>query len=692
MLRAMQPWYATSYRRNLVDMHIDDWDERFLSKLEPARYVELLKTARVQTAMLYANSHVGLCYWPTKSGRMHRGIGGRDVLGELIDRCHAAGMSVVVYYSLIFNNAAYDEHEDWRTRDVDGRAAGDMPGRAARYRTCCPNSAPYRAFVEMQVAELCERYDFEGMFFDMTFWPAVCYCANCRSRFEQEAGGAPPETIDWQDERWRAFQRKREEWIVEFARFATELVKSRKPDVSVEHNSAATTSPWRLATSLALVDANDYIGGDLYGGLGEQSFICKLYEGLTPNQPFEFMTSRTHPTLREHTTTKTRDLLAAHTFMALAHGGAFLFIDAIDPEGTTHAGIYETMGEIFAQSARYEAFLGGERLRDVAIYFSCDSKYDPAENGRRATPGVSAVPHLRAATGAATGLRNAHIPHGVITRRDLARDLGALDRYQVIVLTSVLTISDEEVAALRVFVERGGGIYVSGEPASPQLETLCGIATEGSIAAQAYMAPADDGASLFPGVSGGQPLSMRHGHVKARAAAAVDVEVLARLLLPYTDPGDGSRLASIHSDPPGDTTEYVSATRRRLGAGQVIWVAAPIETVDHEPHRGVFGAIVRSLCSRPFAYEVDAPPAVEVSVFKQDEERRHVIALVNAQHDLPPIPIRDIRVRVFTDGKTPRRASLLPEGSRLPLHERDGYAEIAVPELALFHMVALEYA
>ena len=38
-------WFQRSYRRNLVDMHIDDWDDSFLSKLDPKNYVEMLKTA-----------------------------------------------------------------------------------------------------------------------------------------------------------------------------------------------------------------------------------------------------------------------------------------------------------------------------------------------------------------------------------------------------------------------------------------------------------------------------------------------------------------------------------------------------------------------------------------------------------------------------------------------------------------------
>lgn len=66
-------WYSGKVRRNLVDMHIEAWDERFLSALDPKAYIENLKTARVQAAMVYANSHVGWCYWPTQGGRCTRG-------------------------------------------------------------------------------------------------------------------------------------------------------------------------------------------------------------------------------------------------------------------------------------------------------------------------------------------------------------------------------------------------------------------------------------------------------------------------------------------------------------------------------------------------------------------------------------------------------------------------------------------
>ena len=39
-------WFDKNYRRHLLDMHIDDWDERFLSEFSPKTYVENLKKAK----------------------------------------------------------------------------------------------------------------------------------------------------------------------------------------------------------------------------------------------------------------------------------------------------------------------------------------------------------------------------------------------------------------------------------------------------------------------------------------------------------------------------------------------------------------------------------------------------------------------------------------------------------------------
>jgi len=695
-------WYQHSYRRNLVDMHIDDWDDSFLSKLDPKTYVEMLKIADVQSAMVYANSHIGLCYWPTKHGQMHRGLRGRDFLGEIIELCHKEGLDVVVYYTLIFDNWAYDHDPSWRIQYDGGIGSRDTPV-LGRYGIVCPNNAGYRAWTEAQVADFCTNYQFEGIFFDMTFWPGVCYCAACRQRHASEVGGEMPITINWQDPQWVAFQRKREEWLVEFAAFATGLARKHQPGVSVQHNCSTLTAPWLFAATLGLRDHNDFISGDLYGGFGEQSFICKLYRSISLNQPFEYMTSRCYPNLRDHTTVKSKEMLEVHTYLAMAHGGAFFFIDAIDPAGTLHARVYETMGEIFAKSKHYEPYLGGELCQDVAVYFSLDSKMDFADNGKYANTIPTTIPHLDAALGAARTLRENHIPFGVISRNNLKGTTG----YQVIVLPNVLAISEEEARALRSFVEQGGALYASGNTDLTYVSDVFGVSTEGEASEMVtYITPTPRGRDLLAGVDPNLPLSIfaptatpvasifeplptSGRQVKARAVN--QEEVMATLTLPYTDPEDGRKIASIHSNPPGIATDYASVVYRRFGKGKVVWVAAPLEAAVQQPHKDAFAHMIRALAGAAFSFEADAPPAVEVTVFHQPDRKRYLVNVVNEQELLPPIPVFNVSVRVRMDGKRATRAALLPAESALPFEMKGDYAEVLVPRLDIFQMLLLEY-
>jgi hypothetical protein len=87
-------------------MHIPDWDPDFLAEYSPAGYAELLSKAGVQSAVIYANSHVGLNYYPTTTGKAHKNTLKNDVFKETIERCSGRGINVVAYYSVIFNNWA----------------------------------------------------------------------------------------------------------------------------------------------------------------------------------------------------------------------------------------------------------------------------------------------------------------------------------------------------------------------------------------------------------------------------------------------------------------------------------------------------------------------------------------------------------------------------------------------------------
>ncbi len=685
-MRRSAKWFEKDYRRNLVDMHIEDWYDIFLSQLEPRRYVELLKRANVSTAMIYANSHIGHCYWKTRTGHMHRGIKGRDITGELIELCHREGMNVVIYYSLIYNNWAYENHPEWRMKLVDGREARALTGR---YGVCCPNSG-YRDFALSQVEELCQNYEFEGIFFDMTFWPVVCYCQSCQEKFLRETGRQMPQMIDWGKPEWMEFQRKREEWLGEFARVMTAKVKSLKPEVSVEHQFSTCVADWVFGVTEAIAEASDYCGGDFYGGALQESFICKLYYNLTKNQPFEFMTSRCI-NLADHTTTKPKELLEAQAFSAIANGGAFLFIDAIDPIGTLNEAIYEMMGEIYKRIEEYERFIGGKLIQDVAIYFSFESKFAPDDSGRSVLSASRRQPHLDCALNAAKSLLNAHIPFGIITRKNLHQ----LKDYKAIILPDVLWLDEEEAKAIREYVASGGRLYASyrtslfgqeGKREDFLLSDVLGVSYKGETKeGVTYISPAEDIPSIFSDITPQYPLILFSPQIVSLPMD--EKEVIANIKLPYTDPSDASKIVSIHSNPPGVETQHPAIVWRKFGKGEVIWVAGPLEMVEQEAHRGLFIRLIRGLVKEGFTFETNAPKCVEITMFKQ--EGRYIINVLNFQSELPNIPVSDIKLRVKKNGEPLKRAVILPSEAPLPIEVKEEYLELSLPPINTFLMIAI---
>lgn len=671
-------------------MHIEDWNDDFLSQLDVESYVSLLKKARVQTAMVYAKSHVGLCYWPTESGTMHRGLKGKDFLGQMIDRCRDERISVVVYFSLIFDNYAYEKNEAWRILDENGHPTRDTGSNGIwgrlRYGTCCPNNEDYRKYVFEQLKELYTKYTFEGFFLDMTFWPFVCFCPSCRERYQKEAGGEMPQILNWDDPKWTAFQKKREEWIVEFANTITSFIKSRMPQLTVEHNFSSALCEWDRAVTENLTDACDYAGGDLYGGFIEQSFACKLYHNLTVNEPFEYMTSRSDPTLSFHTTTKSQQNLELHNYIALAHNGAFLFIDAIDPVGSLQSGLYDTMGGIFSKSMLYEPFLGGTLCRDVSVYFSLHSNYEPKCNGKSTNDWSRGMPHLNASLGAAKNLRDHNVLYDVICKKNSDN----LNDVKVIIMADVLAVDNDEALAITRYVKLGGNLYLSGNPHNKLLEEMLGIEfigeTEEGIT---YITPVKKHEHLMRGISSQSPLTVA-GKQQLIKVADND-SVIATVTLPYTKPSETLKFASIHSDPPGISTNNPAVIYKNYGKGKIIWVAAPIESSESAISKAVFYNFIEELVKERLHISSNAPAPVEIVLFHQPKEKRYIIHLINEQECEPLVHACDIQITVKLGGKIPVMARLMPTEKEVTFEYENKSAHINIPKLEVYQMIAIYY-
>ena len=400
--------------------------------------------------------------------------------------------------------------------------------------------------------------------------------------------------------------------------------------------------------------------------------------------------------LNNHTALKPIELLRAKAHACLADGGAFIFIDAIDPVGTLNRAVYERMGKVFAETKVYEPFLGGELCQDVAVYLSMESKFDPADNGKAVdAPQLSSkTPHIEAVVSVCKAFIDAHIPYGVVTRRNL-KDLS---RHQVLVLPDLLMVDAEEANAFRAYVRAGGTLYASRVTSLVTadgvrhedftLGDLLGVTYMGETAeAFTYIAPAAGAEGFFPGYSSKYPLGLPSTQmiVQARSGA----EVLGWTVLPYTNPADPSRYASIHSNPPGVPTENPAVVLNHFGAGKVIYVTTDLERYD--TCHSTFVALIRAL-AKPFSFQADAPKAVEVTAFHQADRKRFLLSLINFQKKLPNIPVEGIRVRLRLDGRSVRRILTLPAEKCLEYRVKEGYVEFTAPRVEILAMLAVDYA
>ena len=331
-------WPDEVYRRSSVDIHVPDWNPALLSRFDAAEYVETLARGGVQSYLQMANSHVGLCLWKTKVGKPHAAMKGRDFVGEVVAECRKRNIHPLAYFSLFFDNWAFEFHDDWRLHHPSGAVA------TGRYGLVCPNT-PYREYVLACIAEICGTYDIDGMFFDMTFWPGLCYCKHCQARFQKEQGKPLPRVVDWMDPVWRAFQQSRQDWLLEFAKSCSAAVKKARPGITVNHQYSTIFHNWTLGAPLELRDACDYVGGDFYGGSIQHSLACKVFHGLTHRRPFEFHTSRTR-IYSDHVTVKPMEEIRTEAFVATLHSAALMIVDYINVDGTLNRQAHEFLGRL----------------------------------------------------------------------------------------------------------------------------------------------------------------------------------------------------------------------------------------------------------------------------------------------------------------------------------------------------------
>lgn len=695
--------YSDKYKKYSLDMHVNVNRDEFMKQFNPEALAKDIIDTGAKAGMMYIQSHFGYSYWPTKVGEMHPGlIGNEDAFKRLYDAMHEGGMDIDVYFSMIYNNWAYENHPEWRIKDVDGKYSRD---KGRRFGLCCPNNQGYKEFCRAQIADFSEYIGpYEAFFADMTFWPTVCYCDSCRARWEKEVGGEMPRIVDWKDPRWLLFQSKREEWLQDFMQYIYDSVKMVNPGAVVEMQNSTMPGSWMMGVTENTTVTSDAVSGDLYGGFTQQTFACKMYYNMTPNLPFNYTTSRCEPSLDEHTTIKSENMMKLHSMLSFMNHGSNIFVDAVDMVGTYEPLVYSRMKNVYDDAARFEKYFPkGRPCVDIGIYFNLHGKYDEEAEPMdisQSSHVSRAMPHLDSSINVSETLQRTHIPYSVYT----SFHPDQWDRAKMLIVSDAPNISEENVASLKKYVENGGVAYLSGHSALPLVEEVFGGKIKGRTDETiTYMAPVKETETMFGEYSRKYPLTM---YSSAYLLEGADKgKVLAKLTLPYSlqastflvcadlelqvevDPADPrNEPASMHSDPPGIETDYPALMEADYGKGKFVWACAPFENTTLTQPRKVFTNLISRYVKEKAFSSDDTPYVIEYQLW-EDEESKYLWA-INLQYADEVLPVYDFSISIA--GEKPKKIVRVSDGKEIDYTYSEGKITIHIDKIDLYEVFDIQ--
>jgi hypothetical protein len=664
-------------------MHIPGWDPAFLSRYDPGCIATAARETGADGVMLYFQSHMGLCYWPTTTGRPHPAMAKRDFAGEALAALRADGLPVCAYYSANFNNQAWLDHPEWRLEPSNTANIGILPRE--RYGIVCMNAAGYRAFVRSQIAEICQ-YDVSAFFFDMMWWNGVCRCSHCAARYRAETGLPLPESVDWHDPAWTRFQAAREAWLADWAITLRRWVKDLRPELDVYHNFALGLANWTRAMSVASVAGHDFLGGDFYGGRAEQLLVTRLMLNLTPGAPAEFMTTAT-TSLIEHHHLRPQAELDTKAMATAASGAAFLAIGAIDPDGALAPGQVQAIAHAFDAARPFQLPQSARPIEDFGLYFSDQSRMNVMADARSVTDAPPSsqpdYPHFHAIAGACRALQRAHLPFGVLS----VANLHELARWPVIVLANAARMSSAECDAFRAYVAQGGRLYASRHSSltDPEgdkradfgLGDLFGCHYLGEETGRLiYLTDPEEAVDAGSVIAHWRDAGGNRGATRIAAEAGGVTVALRGLPYGYPAPGraEDQSWASIHASPLWERTHEPVIVSRTYGLGRVTYSAADVEAGGTPEHEALLVAMLKDLLPEQPRFQIDTHPGVWVLGFEVPQEQAIVITCLSYPAEFPalPVPSTQIRLRV-PEGKACHVVTALPRGEKIAFdHDASG--------------------
>ncbi len=652
-----------AFRQIHLDFHTSELVGPVAEDFDPKQFVETLKRAHVNSVTCFARCHHGWIYFYTERfpERQHPQLK-CDLLRLQIEACHEAGIRVPVYITVQWDHFTAREHPEWLAIDEEGRIIGTKPLEAGFYRKLCLNS-PYVDFVHAFTEEVLEKFEVDGIFFDIVH-ATPCLCERCKQSMLEE-GLNPEEREDREEFAARVLER--------FQKRMFDLVKSKRPEATVFFNSGHIGP---LHRRLAETFTHFELESLPSGGWGYWHMPITQRYARTIRRETLGMTGKFHTSWGDIYSLKNQAALEFECFHALALCAKCSIGDQPPPSARLQEGTYELIGRVYEQVEAVEPWCAGaEPVVDIGVL-------TPDEfHGTRLHPAL---------VGAAKILQQKHHQFDVI---DTAADFS---RYRVLVLPDAIPVDEKLAGKLREYAEGGGAILCSHRAGlSPDGETFAlprlGLKLVGESEFDVDFVKADKLAGEVPD----EPLVMY------KPALRVEIEGEAEVLSPVIRPAFARTWRHFHSHryaPPAGEAGYPAVVR----SGPVIYFAHPVFTLYEElaPRwcRDLVAAAM-DLLLPDRALWTDAPPTAILTVNRQPEQNRLVVHVL---HYVPqrwaermeiverPMLLENVTVSVRVE-RPPAAVKLVPQGEEAEWDFSAGRVQFTLERVEGYQVVALEF-
>jgi hypothetical protein len=566
---------------------------------------------------------------------------GRDLFGEVVREAHARRIRVIGRFDLSkTQRPVFEAHPEWFFR----RANGDPVVYNGLYSACI-NGGYYREHALAILTEALERYEVDGLFFNMFGNPSAdysgvatgpCHCDACQTRYRARYGRAVPAAADAD---YRAFMAESSR---EVAASIARLIQRKRPDAAFltyihDHTdgimSESNTSVTR-PLPLWPYSASDNVSRSLGSEPGK----------LAINLAMSFID---YPWRYAHVP---RAETALHLYQNIAHGAPPALVVSGPMAQQDRSGLVAAR-PIFDWHARHEDLYVGQKNAGRVL--------------------LLATGDTAAYRGFFRLLTEEHIPFVV---SENLRWLEDGSRYDLVIAPGA------PPPALEGYVRQGGRLLVAGTAPPP----LPIGAIAGRHSTQGYWRIHDR--SSFPSLKDTGLIFINGDYLEL---APLPRPLLTLIPTAMFGPPEKVWSDKIETTVPG----LVFVNHGSGSAAYIPWdIGGLYYRHSSEAHRGLLADVIDRLLPGGRQLRSNAHPLVEMTLMEQPARRRSLIHLVNGTgHQdtayFPPVEIRDIRIELARDV---RRVQAVALGRTLPVQGSGQRKWFTLPRLQAYEVLVVE--